>query len=472
MPNEEATLEQRKAIGIEARKQTKRSSHHKTGNTDRDPLALLEANSEGRVTKLVPLRYARMLVSPFAFFRGSAILQAHDLAGTPDSGIQMQICGDCHLSNFGGFATPERNLLFDVNDFDETHPGPWEWDLKRLAASFAVAARHLGHGDSAAEETAYIAAESYRQKTLEYAEMGALETWYDQITFERILESAKTAEGRRLVREGMAKADRRSSEELLPKLGVMKDGVWKIRDAPPGVFHIHGNTSLFDEVDDWVQLGSPEALIKKLYKEYSGTISASHRQLLERFTLHDMAFKVVGVGSVGTRCLIALMIGSQGLPLFLQIKEARDSVLAPYVKPKTPFQHQGRRVVEGQRLMQASSDIFLGWSTGPSGRHFYLRQLRDMKVSPQVELFDSTILKGYARSCGWVLARAHARAGGLATEVAGYLGKSDSMAVAIGKYSMAYADQVERDYDLFSKACRSGRLVARTEADYTADFLV
>ncbi len=470
MPKHEVTLEERIARGVEARKAVKRGTHDHPGKCDRDPILLLQANSEGRVARLVPLRYSRMLTSPFAFFRGSAILQAHDLSGTPDSGFYFQICGDCHLSNFGGFATPERHLLFDVNDFDETHPGPWEWDLKRLCASFAVAARHLGHGDVAAEEMAWTAARTYQQYMGEYAQMGALDVWYDQITFERILEQARTAEGRKIVKEGMAKADRRSSEELLPKLGVLENGKWKIRDAPPAVFHIHSNTSLFDEVDDWVQLGGPEELIKKLSKEYSGTIAPSHRQLLDRFSLHDMAFKVVGVGSVGTRCLVALMMDDQGKPLFLQIKEATSSVLAPYVKSKSPLQHQGRRVVDGQRLMQASSDIFLGWSTGPSGRFFYLRQLRDMKVSAQVDLYDAERLTGYARACGWALARSHARAGGMAAEISGYLGKSDSMAAALGKYAMAYAAQVDIDYDAFSKACRSGRLQARTEADYAADF--
>jgi hypothetical protein len=333
-----------------------------------------------------------------------------------------------------------------------------------------VAGRHLGHGDNVAEELAWTAARTYQQYMGEYAQMGALDVWYEQITFERLLEQARSAEGRKTVKEGMLKADKRSSEELLPKLGVLENGKWKIRDVPPAVFHIHSNTSLFDEVDDWVQLGGPEELIKKLYKEYSGTIAPSHRQLLERFTLHDMAFKVVGVGSVGTRCLIALMMDAQGKPLFMQIKEARDSVLAPYVKCKSALQHQGRRVVDGQRLMQASSDIFLGWSTGPSGRHFYFRQLRDMKVSAQIDLYDAERLKGYARACGWTLARSHARAGGMAAEVSGYLGKSDSMAAALGKYSLAYADQVEADYEVFSKACRSGRLQARTEADYAADF--
>ncbi|GGP26547.1 DUF2252 domain-containing protein [Silvimonas amylolytica] len=472
MQKKQATLEERIDRGLQARKAVKRGAHDHTGKCDRDPILLLQANSEGRVARLIPLRYARMLTSPFAFFRGSAILQAHDLSGTPDSGIYFQICGDSHLSNFGGFATPERNLIFDVNDFDETHPGPWEWDLKRLCASFGVAGRHLGHGDPAAEEMAYTAARTYQQYMTEYSQMGELEVWYEQITFERLLEQSRTSEGRKLVKDGIAKADRRSSEELLPKLGVLENGQWKIRDAPPAVFHIHSNTTLFDEVDDWVQLGGPEALIKKLNKEYVSTIAPSHRQLLERFSLHDMAFKVVGVGSVGTRCLVALLMDDQGKPLFMQIKEARDSVLAPYVKCKSPLQHQGRRVVDGQRMMQASSDIFLGWSTGPSGRHFYFRQLRDQKVSAQVDLYDTERLKGYARACGWALARAHARAGGMAAEVSGYMGKSDSMPTALAKYAMAYADQVDIDYEVFSKACRSGRLQARTEADYAADFSV
>ncbi|KPC55378.1 DUF2252 domain-containing protein [Amantichitinum ursilacus] len=459
-------------FGRSIRQTIKRSSHTHTGNTRRDVIELLKSNSEGRVEKLVPLRYARMLVSPFTFYRGSAIIQAHDLAGTPDSQLHLQICGDAHLSNFGGFATPERNLIFDLNDFDETHPGPWEWDLKRLTASLAVAARHLGHGERNAREAAFEAAVSYQENMAKYAQMGVLDIWYERITFERLVDSARTETGKKMVRSGIEKAGKRTSAELLPKLAGQADGAWTIRDTPPAVFHIHGNTTLFEADDDWMLLGSGEALLERLRKEYLGTLSGSHRKLLERFTVQDVAFKVVGVGSVGTRCLIALMMDSQHQPLFLQIKEARPSVLAKFVKERSGFQHEGRRVVEGQRLMQASSDLFLGWSTGPSGRHFFVRQLRDMKVSAEVELMDATRLQGYGRICGWVLARAHARASGLAPEISGYIGESDRFAAALARYSTDYADQVERDYQVFAQACRSGKLKARTDADYAADFSV
>ena len=471
MAHADSTVADRIEHGRGIRQQAKRSSHAHTGaHHKRDIVELLKANSADRVERLVPLRYARMLVSPFTFYRGSAILQAHDLSHTPNTGMRMQICGDAHLSNFGGFATPERNLLFDLNDFDETHPGPWEWDLKRLSASLTVAARHLGHGERAARDAAYETVLSYQSHMAEYAQMGVLDIWYERITFDRLLQNAKTETGRKLLRAGMNKANRRTAAELLPKLGVEEGGVWKIRDAPPAVFHIHGNTTLFAEDDDWMQLGSGEALIRKLYKEYTSTIAGSHRALLERFQMHDVAFKVVGVGSVGTRCLVVLLMDSQGAPLFLQVKEARPSVLAPYAGQRSVYQHEGRRVVEGQRLMQASSDLFLGWSTGPSGRHFYLRQLRDMKISAEVELMDTTLLQGYGRICGWVLARAHARAGGLAPEISGYMGEGDGFAKSIATYSAAYADQVEKDYEVFAQACRSGKLQARTDNDYLADF--
>ncbi|KAF0814146.1 hypothetical protein IGB42_01043 [Andreprevotia sp. IGB-42] len=467
-----STLAERFEIGRQLRKAVPRSSHSDIGNTKRDPIALLQHNSAGRVEKLVPLRYGRMLVSPFTFYRGSAILQAHDLAHTPTSGLNMQICGDAHLSNFGGFATPERNLIFDLNDFDETHPGPWEWDLKRLTASFVVASRHLRHGEAAAQEAAYAAAASYQRHMAEYAQMGALEIWYDRLTFDRLLAQAQLPEGRKRFKEAMSRAGKRTSEQLLPKLGVEQDGIWTIRDTPPGIFHIHGASTLFDDGDDWMKLTSATPIIDKLYKDYLGTLSGSHRQLLGHFERHDMAFKVVGVGSVGTRCLIALMVDPQGKPLFLQFKESRRSVLADYVKVKSVYQHEGRRVVDGQRLMQAASDIFLGWTTGPSGRHFYGRQLRDMKLSAEIELYTPELLKGYAKLCGWVLARAHARAGGRAAEISGYLGTNDSFAEAIVKYSASYADQVERDYDHFAQACRSGKVAARTDQDYAADFSI
>lgn len=466
-----AELKVRLERGKALRQAVPRRAHEAIGNADRDPISLLEANSAGRVERLVPLRYGRMVASPFAFYRGSAIIQAHDLAGTQNSGLIHQICGDCHLSNFGGFATPERALLFDVNDFDETSPGPWEWDLKRLAASFVVAARHLRHGEEAADNMVFEMVTSYRNRMAEYAEMGILDTWYDRITFERLLDTTIDPDIQKRIRKAMERAAERTHESLLPKLAEREGDHWRILDAPPSVFHVRGRQTLFDAKDDWMKVKDPTAAIGKFFADYASTLAPDRRQLLSHFTFHDMAFKVVGVGSVGTRCVIYLMIDSHGKPLFLQVKEATKSVIARYFKSQAPA-HEGRRVVDGQRLMQAASDLFLGWGKGPSGRHFYVRQLRDMKFSADIELMDVNLLTAYARVCGWVLARAHAKAGGMAAEISGYLGTSDRMAESMIAYANAYADQVERDYDVFVKACRSGRLEARTDADMVADFRV
>lgn len=466
-----AELEERVEQGKALRQKVPRRAHESIGNVDRDPIRLLAESSAGRVARLIPLRYGRMIASPFAFFRGSAILQAHDLAGTPNSGIVHQICGDCHLSNFGGFATPERALLFDLNDFDETSPGPWEWDLKRLVASFLVAARHLRHDADVADNLVFEVVTSYRNRMAEYAEMGILETWYDRITFERLLETTDEPEIQKRIRRAMERAAERTHESLLPKLSEFEGDRWRILDAPPAVFHVRGAQTLFDPGDDWIGVDNPRAIVEKCFGDYVSTLAPDRRELLSHFKLHDMAFKVVGVGSVGTRCMVQLMIDSHGKPLFLQVKEATKSVVARYFKSPA-VTHEGRRVVEGQRLMQAASDLFLGWSKGPFGRHFYIRQLRDMKFSADIELMDASMLAAYGRVCGWVLARAHAKAGGLAAEISGYLGTSDRMAESMISYANAYADQVERDYDTFVSACRAGRVEARTDADMAADFNV
>jgi uncharacterized protein (DUF2252 family) len=459
-----------------ARSKVPRSSHDAIGDVRRNPIELLQKNSAGRVPSLVPLRYGRMLASPFTFFRGSAIIQAHDLATTPDSGIHLQICGDCHLSNFGGFATPERTLAFDLNDFDETAHGPWEWDLKRLAASFVIAARHLGHGEAAAGEFAHVVAQSYQSHIQQYAEMGALDLWYERITFDSMYAAAQTDDARRRIKRDIARAPRRTHETMLPKLAEGGANGWRIRDAPPAVFHVHGRNALFTMADDWMKLhGDGHAALTAMFGEYFATMSADRAALLaSRFTVQDLAFKVVGVGSVGSRCMILLLTDSHAKPLFLQIKEAAASVVSTYFNggEPAPGKHEGRRVVEGQRLMQAATDPFLGWSTGPLGRAIYIRQLRDMKISPEVELFRDATFREYAGLCGWVLARAHAKAGGCAPAISGYLGKGTQMADALVRYASSYADQVAEDYELFRTECREGRLEARTDADMAADFSV
>ncbi|MEJ0003004.1 MAG: DUF2252 domain-containing protein [Pararobbsia sp.] len=466
------SADMRRAQGRAAREKVSRKVHGAIGNVDRDPVALLEANSAGRVRRLVALRYGRMLASPFAFYRGSAVLQAHDLAGTPDSGMPIQICGDCHLVNFGGFATPERTLIFDVNDFDETAIGPWEWDLKRLVASLVVAGRHLGHGDALAREFAYATAESYRERIAEYAQMGALEVWYQKISFEDLLNTYTDGDARRRIKRGIEKAATRTHESMLSKLAEFEDGRWQIRDVPPGVFHVKGEQSLFDPDDDLMRLAHGPETISQTYNDYLATLVSDRRELLGEFKYQDIAFKVVGVGSVGTRCLILLLVDHFDKPLFLQCKEASKSVIAQFYKHRSSIKHQGQRVVDGQRRMQAASDPFLGWSTGPLGRHMYIRQLRDMKLSPEIEVFSAELLQHYGALCGWVLARAHAKASGCAVQIASYLGKSDAMSLALTGYAVAYAEQVEKDFETFQAACRNGRLDARTDADLAADFAV
>lgn len=458
--------------GKAARKQCPRTSHRHAGNIDRDPLALIEASSKGRVKSLVALRYGRMLVSPFTFYRGSALLQAHDLAGTPDMGLTVPLCGDAHLMNFGGFATPERNLVFGLNDFDEAHPGPWEWDLKRLTASFLIAARALRHPASVEEAVCHEVVGAYQATMALCAEQGALNTWYGRISPGELLEQPQNSRTLEFLRQTIEKAHRRTHAGLLPKI-VDQDrhGRLTLRDDLPEIFHLQGKHSLLDHDDDWLAAKRWQPLYKALMSKYSTTLQGDRRELLSRFEVDDLAFKVVGVGSVGTRCLVALLTDELRNPLFLQFKEARRSVLADYVKVHTPFKHHGQRVVDGQRLMQPASDLFLGWTASPNGHHFYVRQLRDMKVSAELETFDDQTLVAYARLCGRALARAHAKASGAAAVISGYIGKSQQLAEALFTYAQAYGQQNERDFEVFQKACRAGRLQARTEADFTADRL-
>ncbi|MFL9865021.1 DUF2252 domain-containing protein [Paraburkholderia fungorum] len=466
-----STIAEREARGRAAREHSKRSSHRTVGELHRNPIELLKQSSEGRVEKLVPLRYGRMAVSPFTFFRGTAIIQAHDLSRIPDTGLTMPICGDGHLMNFGGFATPERQLVFDLNDFDEVATGPFEWDLKRLTASLVVAARHMRLSRGTAEHLVMTAATEYRDRMAQYAQCGALELWYDRITFDLMAETALTPERRRAVRRGMEKAAGRTHESLLEKMAEFDGSRWSIRDAPPGLFHVHGANTLFSADDDWFTIGNWNQLIERTWSEYLKTLSHDRRELLSHFTAQDLVFKVVGVGSVGTRCLVMLNVDHMGKPLFIQIKEARPSVIAQYYKSPS-LKHEGERVVRGQRMLQAASDIFLGWASGPSGRHFYFRQLRDMKLSANIELFDTDLLEGYAKLCGWIMARAHAKASGQAIEVSAYIGRGDQFAESLTAYATSYADQVEHDYDVFLKACRGGELEARTDEDMAADFRV
>jgi uncharacterized protein (DUF2252 family) len=387
-----------------------------------------------------------MRVSPFAFLRGSAIVMAHDLAQTPRTGIQTQLCGDCHCSNFGVYASPERTLLFDINDMDETYPGPWEWDMKRLAASIFVASRQNGFSSADCRNAAVAAVRSYRLHMAEFAEMRALDVWYSRVTIEDVLALIAGKQAQKLAQKQVAKVRQRDSLRALAKLTEVVDGRRVIANDPPLLVRLTEDTSS-DEV-------------RALFTGYIETLRGAQRYVLDRFEIADIARKVVGVGSVGTRCFIVLLFGRDGDdPLFLQVKEAEKSVLEESL-PGVTYQHQGGRVVAGLELMQAASDMFLGWMTGPAGRNFYWRQLHDMKGSIEVETLIPTGMALYAGVCGHALARAHARASGLAIEISAYLGTSDRFDQAVAAFAEAYANQTERDYQALLSAIKSGRIVA------------
>ena len=438
------THAERQEAGKALREKCPRPSHGKgiLGQGKRDIVALIAASNEGRVERLVPIRHGRMLQSAFAYFRGTAMIQAHDLAGTPVSGINVQACGDCHLMNFGGFATPERTLVFDINDFDETLRAPFEWDVKRLAASFVVAARWRGFQPAQARDIAVQAATSYRESMRKRAGTGVLEGWYSRITLNDVLVLAgKDAALMSRVRKKVAEAHEQTQEHVLHKLTSPVRGLPRLIDQPPLLFH---NKAVTDRV------------LAAFFKRYRDTLPEERRILFDRFTVIDAAIKVVGVGSVGTRCYVVLFLAAPDDPLFLQVKEAHRSVLEQFTG-RARVKHNGQRVVVGQRLMQSASDIFLGWSRGPTGRDAYVRQLRDMKIAPAVESQTPQVMRTYAVLCGLALARAHDKAGDAAM-IAGYLGKSEEFDEAIGDYAVAYADEVERDYATFVTAVRNGRL--------------
>jgi uncharacterized protein (DUF2252 family) len=415
-----------------------------------DPVDMLIKSSKGRVEELIPIRYGRMMVSPFTFYRGAAAIMAYDLAHTPSTGLVVLADGDCHLMNFGGFATAERKVIFDVNDFDEVSIGPWEWDVKRLTASFVVAGRSNGFAPADCREAAWLAAQSYRQRMAEYAGMPILQVWNDAFDFRAIVESFVDKDMKRFYAKKLASATEQSAHEKeFAKLTFSAGDVPRIVDQPPLIFH-YG-----DQRDREMREEAVKAVV-----DYRETLIPARRLLLDRFQVVDYAVKVVGVGSVGTFCGILLLMSGNGDPLFLQFKQARQSVLEPYCGA-SPFGHAGQRVVVGQRVMQAASDMFLGWTTGKGAgkRHFFLRQLSDAKIKPVVEIMKEANLKGYARLCGMALARAHTRSGDAAV-LTGYMGKSTAFEDAIADFSIAYADQNERDHAALMEAIRSGRIEA------------
>ncbi|MFO0810197.1 MAG: DUF2252 domain-containing protein [Gemmataceae bacterium] len=409
-----------------------------------DPVTTLERSSTGRVPELLPLRYGRMAVSPFTFLRGAAAAMAEDLATTPNSGLRVQLCGDCHLLNFGAFGTPERLLLFDLMDFDETLPGPFEWDVKRLVASVLVAARSIGLRDAVGKGAVLAAARTYREGILEHAERSPLDLWHARLTAEEVIATAPTKAERQAYAAGAAKARAHTVEQVFPKLTTVVNGRRRFVDRPPSLFHPPMHAGWEEE-------------LHRLISRYRESIPDDRRALFDRFELVDLATKVVGVGSVGTRCGVALFLAGDA-PLLLQIKEARRSVLEPFAG-KSVYAHQGRRVVEGQRLVQPAADIFLGWTEDDEGRHYYFRQLQDMKGSVDVTVMSAAQLAWYAGLCGRVLARAHAK-GGDAAVLAGYLGKGDTFDQALARFAIAYADQTEQDHAALVAAIAAGRIIA------------
>jgi uncharacterized protein (DUF2252 family) len=428
----------------------------------RDPIGLLLGQAESRVPELVPVRHGRMLVSPFTFYRGAALPMAADLAGTPSAGLRVQLCGDAHLSNFGAFASPERNLVFDVNDFDETLPGPFEWDVKRLAASLAVAGRDNGFATKARRRIVLAAAASYRTAMRRFAKQPFLAVWYAHLDIEQAiaeLQSQVKAKRFKATQALLAKAHTRDSTQALGKLTTLVDGQRRIISDPPMIAPI-------EEVFADIQADAIYEQVRTVLGKYRRSLQSDRRHLLEQFTLVQVARKVVGVGSVGTRAWVVLMDAGDGVePLFLQAKEAQPSVLAEYLG-RSRYANQGERVVAGQHLMQAESDIFLGWTraVGPDqiDRDFYVRQLRDWKLSAPVEQMIPSGMQAYASMCGWTLARAHARSGDRIA-LASYLGRSTRFDQAIADFAESYADQNERDYADFQAAAKDGRVAATTE---------
>jgi uncharacterized protein (DUF2252 family) len=456
-----ATAEERARRGREARADVSRSSHAALDlRGDRDPIALLEAQARSRLAELLPIRYGRMAASPFQFFRGAATVMAHDLASTPTTGLSAQLSGDAHLLNFGAFASPERDLVFDLNDFDETFPGPFEWDVKRLAASFEIAGRDRGFGRADRGRSVLRVTRAYREAMRSFAAMGDLEVWYARLDAETMLARLRDQHDRRSARDlrrSLAKAHRRDRLRALAKLTQEVEGEPRIVSDPPLLVPL-------SELSPRTEGVALDAEINALFRSYRRTLPADLRALLDRFRSIDLARKVVGIGSVGTRCWVMLLLGRDANdPLFLQIKEAEASVLEPVLGAVRSAKH-GRRVVEGQRLTQAASDIFLGWmhsdeEVDGGARDFYVRQLWDWKGSADVETILPNGLASYAQACGWTLARGHARSGDRIA-IAAYLGKSDRFDQAIAEFAAAYADRNERDHQALVQSIADGKIAA------------
>ncbi len=449
-----STAAERYAAGKALRKGCPRESHAawKAPANRRDAVEMVLAAEKGRMPELLPLRHGRMVQSPFTFYRGSALAMAADLAATPVSGVRVQCCGDAHLSNFGGFATPERRIVFSINDLDETLPAPWEWDVKRLAASFVAACRDNGFKDSVARAAVETCVRTYRENMAILGEMKTLDLWYQAMEPERMVADVKDEKFRlRALRRIEKERAKSAVDEIFPKLVEHKGDTPLIKDQLPTIFHAEGHPP-----------GEIQDVVRKAMAGYRETLPSAYRALLDRYELRDAAIKVVGIGSVGTSCWVLLFMAGEGDPLFLQVKEARASVLEPFAG-KTEFPNHGQRVVDGYRRMQPASDMFLGWTRGKT-RDFFVRQLRDVKISIRVETFGLPEMDLYARWCGRALALAHARSG-TASTIAGYMGRSELFDEAIVAFSIAYADQNEKDHADLERAVRKGRVKAVFEED-------
>lgn len=441
------TIEERMSAGKVLRERVPRRSHAKWQRPANrpDPIELLKKADRGRLPDLLPIRYGRMRQSPFAFYRGAAALMTADLAATPATGLRVQACGDCHVSNFGGFGSPERRLVFDITDFDETLPAPWEWDVKRLAASIVLAGRQRGARERHCADAARLVVGSYRKHMREYARMPVLDAWYSHLDAEIFIDQAKSVAARRRWEQIENRAKLETAEHIFPRLTDDRDGRLRIKDHKPLVYHPPDYSKRAKKVKD-------------IFHRYRQTLSGDRRVILDRYQIVDVARKVVGVGSVGTRCAVILLMAGESDPLFLQFKEALPSVLEPYAG-KSRYSNHGERVVTGQRMLQSASDVLLGWTRDDQGRHYYFRQLRDMKMTIELKDMQKEDWIEYVDICGWALARAHARTGD-AARIAGYLGKNDAFDVAIEKFAIGYADQTERDYAALVKAIKTGRLPA------------
>lgn len=442
------------AAGKALRDKCPRDSHAKW-KAPRDRRGAVEtvlAAEKGRMPELLPLRHGRMARSPFTFYRGSALAMAADLAATPSSGIRVQCCGDAHLSNFGGFGTPERKVIFSINDLDETLPAPWEWDLKRLAASFVVACRDNGLKDAVAKDVARTCVRTYRESMAEFSQLKTLELWYQAMWGDELVASIKDPDFRDRALKRLQKERARSvAEDIFPKLVEHKGQLPVIKDQLPTIFHHEDHPA-----------GDVQQVVLDTLAAYRGTLPTAYQALLDRYELRDAAIKVVGIGSVGTSCWVLLFMAGEGDPLFLQVKEARASVLEPFAGASV-FKNNGQRVVHGYRLMQPASDMFLGWTEGPK-RQFFVRQLRDIKISIRVETFGRAEMDLYATWCGKALALSHARSGSSAM-LSGYMGKSDVFDKAVAAFSMAYADQNEKDHGALDRAVKKGTVEAEFEEE-------